>query len=328
MAPSVTIVIGLALLFGLLNGMHDARNVVFTLISSRAYSARVALGVTALAELTGPFVFGVAVANAIGRGIVQAEAIDQQVLIAAVGAAILWNLITWFLRMPSSSSHALVGGLLGAASIHAGAQAVEVNGLFKTLISLFASPIVGFVFGFFVLRLIFLLSWNATPRINEFFKRSQILTAIVLGLSHGSNDSQKMMGVITLALVTGGYLDEFSVPLWVIAACALALAVGTTVGGWRLIHRVGASLYKIRPVDGFATQLTSSLVIVGASLIGGPVSATQVINSAIMGIGTAERASKVRWGIAQEIVTAWFLTIPCSAMVAAGLYYVITRISL
>ncbi|MBI4926327.1 MAG: inorganic phosphate transporter, partial [Anaerolineae bacterium] len=328
MPPLILVVIVLALLFGFLNGMHDSRNVVSTMISSRAYSPRVALGVTALAEFAGPFVFGVAVANAIGRGIVDSDAINQQVLIVALASAILWNLITWFMRVPSSSSHALIGGILGAASMRAGAQVVMVNGLLKILISLFASPIIGFVFGFLVLRLILVLSWNATPRINDFFKNSQLVTALVLGLSHGSNDSQKTMGIITLALVAGGYLGSFAVPLWVVTLCALALAFGTAVGGWRLIHRVGGSFYKIRPVDGFATQVTSAIVIIAASLVGGPVSATQVINSAIMGIGTAERANKVRWGIAQEIVTAWIFTIPAAALVAAALYLIVTRIGI
>jgi PiT family inorganic phosphate transporter len=326
MPPLIIGVIVLALLFGFLNGMHDSRNIVSTMISSRAYSPRVALGVTALAEFTGPFIFGVAVAQTIGRGIVDTRAVSPEVLIVALGSAILWNLVTWFMKIPSSSSHALIGGMLGAVSMRAGAQAVNVDGLFKILISLFASPIIGFVFGFFVLRLIIVLSWKATPRINEFFKKSQLLTALVLGLSHGSNDGQKTMGIITLALVTGGLISSFLVPFWVVLICALSLSLGTTIGGWILIHKVGAPFYKIRPLDGFATQLTSSLIIIGASLFGGPVSATQVINSAIMGIGTAERANKVRWGLVREIVVGWVLTIPAASLVAAGLYMLWVRI--
>jgi inorganic phosphate transporter, PiT family len=328
MSSLIITVIVLALLFGFLNGMHDSRNVVSTMISSRAYSPRVALSVTALAEFTGPFIFGVAVAQTIGRGIVDIEAVNSQVLIVALGSAILWNLVTWYMKIPSSSSHALIGGMLGAVSVRAGAQAINVDGLLKILISLFVSPIIGFVFGFFVLKLIMVLFWMATPRINEFFKRSQLLTALVLGLSHGSNDGQKTMGIITLALVTGGYISSFIVPFWVIVLCALALAMGTAIGGWILIHKVGGQFYKIRPVDGFATQVTSSIVIIGASLVGGPVSATQVINSAIMGIGTAERANKVRWGIAREIVTGWILTIPASTLIAVGLYLLLTWLGL
>jgi PiT family inorganic phosphate transporter len=302
--------------------------VVSTIISSRAYSPRIALGATALAEFVGPFVFGAAVAQTIGRGIVDSNAVNSKVLIVAVGAALLWNVSTWFMKVPSSSSHALIGGMLGAVSMRAGAQAVQVDGLFKILLSLFASPIIGFIFGFLALKWILVLSWKATPHINEFFKSSQLITALALGISHGSNDGQKTIGVITLALFSGGYLSTFSIPTWVVISCALALALGTVVGGWRLIHTTGGRYYKIRPVDGFATQLASSLVIIGASLVGGPVSATQVINTAIMGVGTAERASKVRWGIVQEIVMAWILTIPAATVIAAVLYLILTRLGL
>jgi PiT family inorganic phosphate transporter len=319
------VLIFLALLFAFLNGMHDSRNVVSTVISSRAFSPGVALGITALAEFAGPFVFGVAVAQAIGRGVVDAEAVDERVLIITLASAILWNLVTWAMRVPSSSSHALIGGLLGAVSMRAGATAVQPAGLLQILISLFVSPVIGFVIGFILLKLILALSWKATPRINEFFKRSQLLTALVLGLSHGSNDGQKTMGMIALALYTGGYLTSFSVPLWVVALSAAALSLGTTIGGWRLIHRVGSTFYKIRPVDGFTTQLASATVIVIASLVGGPVSATQVINSAIMGVGTAERANKVRWGVVQEIITAWIFTIPVTGFLAAGIYLLSVR---
>ena len=325
MPTIIIILVILALLFAFLNGMHDSRNVVSTVISSRAFSPGVALGITALAEFSGPFIFGVAVAQAIGRGIVDSEAVNERVLIVALASSILWNLVTWTIRVPSSSSHALIGGLLGAVSMRAGAQAVQVAGLLRILISLFASPIIGFVVGFIFLRIILALSWRATPRINEFFKNSQLLTAIALGISHGSNDGQKTMGIISLALFTGGYLGSFTVPLWVIVLSATALALGTTVGGWRLIHQVGGSFYKIRPVDGFTTQLASAVVIISASLAGGPVSATQVINSAIMGVGTAERASKVRWGIVQEIITGWIFTIPATVFLAAGIYLLSIR---
>jgi len=316
----------LALLFAFLNGMHDSRNVVSTVISSRAFSPAVALGITALAEFAGPFVFGAAVAQAIGRDIVDAEAVNERVLAVALASAIVWNLITWAMRIPSSSSHALVGGLLGAVSMRAGAQAVQAAGLFRILIALFASPVIGFIAGFLLLRLILALSRNASPRINELFKRSQLLTALILGLSHGSNDGQKTMGMITLALFAGGYLGTFAIPLWVVLLSAAALSLGTTLGGWRLIHKIGGTFYKIRPVDGFTTQLAASAVIVIASLLGGPVSATQVINSAIMGVGTAERANKVRWGTVQEIITGWIFTIPVTGFIAAGIYLLSTRL--
>ena len=324
--PSILfIVISMALLFGFLNGMHDSRNVVSTIISSRAYSPQVAMGVTILAELSGPFVFGVAVANAIGRDIAIPNAITLEVILVALVSAVLWNLFTWKLGIPSSSSHALIGGIVGAVSTRAGAQAIQVYGLLRILISLFASPIIGFLFGFLILKVILFLSRNATPRINNFFKSSQLFTAVALGLSHGSNDGQKTMGVITLALVIGGYLGSFSVPLWVIALCAIALASGTAVGGLSLLNKPGSSFYKTRPVDGYSTQVASAVVIIGASIIGGPVSATQVINSAIMGVGAAERVNKVRWGIAQDIIMAWIFTIPATAFIASGIYLIANR---
>jgi PiT family inorganic phosphate transporter len=326
MSPSIVVLILLALFFSFMNGVHDSRNVVSTMISSRAFSPRFALWVTALAEFTGPFIFGSVVAQTIGRGVIVSTAVNQQVLLVALITAILWNLMTWFIKLPSSSSHALIGGLLGAASMRAGAQAVQVDGFLKILLSLFLSPIIGFLIGLILFRIILVLCRNATPRINVFFKKAQLITGLALGLSHGSNDGQKTMGIITLALVTGGYLATFTIPIWVIVLCALALALGTTVGGWRLIHTVGGILfYKVRPVDGFTSQLTSALVILGASLVGGPVSATQIMNSAIMGAGAAERANKVRWGMVQDIIVAWILTIPATSFVSAGIYLLANR---
>jgi PiT family inorganic phosphate transporter len=319
-------VIILGLLFDFLNGIHDSSNVVATMISSRAFSPRVALGVTAVAEFLGPFIFGVAVAQSIGNDIVASNLISTQVLLVALISAILWNLITWYLGFPSSSSHALIGGILGAVVMAAGWQAIEIKGLEKILIALFSSPFIGFVFGYIFLKIIKLLSWKATPRINSFFKRSQILTGITLALSHGANDAQKTMGIITLALVTSGTIKVFVVPLWVIILCAAMIALGTAVGGWRLIRTLGGKIYKIRPVDGFASQLASAIVILGNSLLGGPVSTTQVVSSAIMGVGAGERANKVRWGVAQEITMAWLFTIPATALVAASLYWVVNWI--
>ena len=325
MTTLVIVVIVLALAFDFLNGIHDSSNVVATMISSRAFSPRVALGVTAIAEFSGPFLFGVAVAKTIGHEIVAAETISTLVLVAALASAIVWNLLTWYLGFPSSSSHALIGGLIGSVSMAAGFQAIQMAGIEKILLTLFTSPIIGFVVGFLVLRLIYILAWNATPRVNAFFKRSQMITGVALALSHGANDAQKSMGIITLALVIGGYLQEFTVPLWVIVMCAGMIAFGTSVGGWSLIRTLGGKFFKIRPVDGFAAQVASASVILTASLIGGPVSTTQVVSSAIMGVGAAERANKVRWHVAQEIITAWVLTIPASAAVGAGVYWLISK---
>jgi len=318
-------VILLALLFDFLNGIHDSSNIVATMISSRAFSPVTALGMTALAEFSGPFLFGVAVATTIGHEVVAAEAISTQVLIAALISAILWNLLTWYLGFPSSSSHALVGGFVGAVLISAGWQALHLAGLEKVLIALFVSPIIGFVIGFLFLRLILILSWNATPAINGVFKKSQLVTGLALALSHGSNDAQKTMGIITLALVTSGYIDSFVVPIWVIFLCAAMIAAGTAVGGWKLIRTLGGKFFKIRPVDGIAAQFASAAVILTASLFGGPTSTTQVVSSAIMGVGAAERVNKVRWGVAGEIATAWLLTIPATILMGAGLYWLLIQ---
>jgi len=319
-------VIVLALIFDFLNGIHDSSNVVATMISSRAIPPRVALGMTALANFFGPFIFGVAVAETIGHEIVAAEAISPQVLLAALASAIIWNLLTWYLGFPSSSSHALIGGFIGAVMIGAGWQAIQLHGLEKILLALFASPVIGYIVGFIILKLIFIICWNATPKVNFLFKRGQIVTALALALSHGTNDAQKTMGIITLALVTGGYLKVFAVPIWVIGICAGMIALGTAVGGWKLIRTLGGKFYKIRPVDGFASQLASAIVILGASLLGGPVSTTQVVSSAIMGVGAAERINKVRWGVAQEIAAAWLLTIPATALVASGIYWIMNAL--
>ena len=323
MEPITIAVIALALVFDFLNGIHDSSNVVATMISSRALEPRLALGLTALANFFGPFVFGVAVATTIGEEIVAASAINENVLLAALASAIFWNLLTWYLGFPSSSSHALMGGFIGAVIVGAGWGSIHLAGMEKILIALFTSPIIGFIIGYLILRITIIFSWNASPRINQFFRQSQVLTALALALSHGTNDAQKTMGIITLALVTDGFLTVFKVPTWVILACATMIALGTALGGWKLIRTLGGRIFKIRPVDGFASQLASAAVILGASLVGGPVSTTQVVSSAILGVGTGERANKVRWGVAQEIVTAWLLTIPATALVAAGFYWLL-----
>ena len=326
MTTPLIIIVIFSLGFDFLNGVHDSRNVVATMISTRALSPRKALLMTAAAEFSGPFIFGVAVAETIGHEIVSSHNITLQVLMAALLSAIVWNLLTWYLGFPSSSSHALIGGFIGSVVMGAGTGAIQMAGVAKILIALFTSPIIGFVAGYLLLKLILRLSWKASPRINSLFRRGQLVTAIALALSHGANDAQKTMGIITLALLTGGYLSEFVVPTWVIFICALMIALGTSVGGWRLIHTIGKKFYRIRPIDGFTTQITSAVVILGASLVGGPVSTTQVVSSAVMGVGAGERANRVRWGVAQEIAVAWLLTIPLSALVGAGMYWVLDLI--
>jgi PiT family inorganic phosphate transporter len=325
MEPQMIVLIVLALGFDFLNGVHDSSNIVATMICSRALSPRWALTLTAIAEFCGPFIFGVAVAKTIGDEIVLPGTVSMPTLIAALTAAILWNLFTWFMGFPSSSSHALIGGLVGAVVMSAGWGVIKLAGVEKVLLTLFTSPIIGLIFGFLITRLIMFLCWNATPKVNGFFKKGQIVTAISLALSHGANDAQKSMGIITLGLVTTGFIKSFEVPLWVIFICATMIALGTSVGGWKLIKTLGAKFYRIRPIDGFATQMTSAIVILGASLFGGPVSTTQVVSSAIMGVGSAERVNKVRWGVVKEIAVAWLMTIPITALIGAGVFWIINQ---
>lgn len=319
-------VIALALTFDLLNGIRDSSNIVATMISSRSFSTRTALAITAAAEFAGPLIFGVAVARTIAGDLVEKGSINLEILVAALGTAILWNLLTGVLGIPSSSSHALFGGLIGAVATGVGWQAIHMAGIIKVLIALFTSPLIGLVFGYLITRLTLFLCWDASPRINWFFKRAQILTAVGLALSYGANDAQKSMGIITLGLVTAGYLEVFQVPTWVIFACVSMIALGTLLSGKKLIRTLGTKFYKIRPVDSFNTQLSSAIVILSASLLGGPVSTTQVVSTAIMGVGAAERMNKVRWGVAGEIATAWLLTIPSTALVGAGLYWAISHV--
>jgi PiT family inorganic phosphate transporter len=325
MLTLIIVLVSIALIFNFLNGFHDSSNIVATMISSRALPPRMALGMTAVAEFLAPFIFGVAVAKTIGEDIVAPGTVNIEVIFAALLSAILWNIITWLIGIPSSSSHALIGGIIGAVGVGAGLKAIQMGGLEKVLIALFISPIIGLIAGYAFTRLIFFLARGASPRINWFFKRSQIFTAVALAFSHGTNDAQKTMGIIALGLVTTGYLTQFYIPVWVIALSAGAISLGTAFGGWRLIRTLGSKFYKIRPVHGFSTQVTSASIILGAALLGGPVSTTQVVSSAIMGAGSAERLSKVRWGVAGNIALAWLLTIPSTALVAAGLYWLLLR---
>jgi PiT family inorganic phosphate transporter len=317
------IIIVIALIFDFLNGFHDSSNIVATMISSRAMSPRGALIMTAVAEFAGPFLFGVAVATTIGSEVVDPAAITSAVIIAALSSAILWNLFTWYFGWPSSTSHALVGGLIGSVGVASGLGTIQLAGLQKVLIALFLSPLLGLVCGYLVLKVIYFLARGASPGINALFRRAQWGTSLALALSHGTNDAQKTMGIIAMAMVTTGYMAEFRVPWWVITLSAGAIALGTALGGWRLIETLGAKFYKIRPVHAFGSQLTSAGIILGAALLGGPVSTTQVVSSSIMGAGSADRVSKVRWTVARDIALAWLLTIPVSALMAAGLYLVV-----
>ncbi len=323
MSLQLYIVIGLALIFDFLNGVHDSSNIVATMIASRAFRPGTALGLTAVANFFGPFLFGVAVAVTIGEEVAQSTALNLDVLIACLFGAIVWNVLTWIMGIPSSSSHALIGGMVGAVLAGAGFDALKLHGLEKVIVALITSPILGFLFGFIFTRIIYFLVQNASNGINEFFKRGQLITALGMAFSHGTNDAQKTMGIITLSLLIGGYIDEFKVPFWVIGLSAGAIALGTALGGWKLIRTLGGKFYKIRPIHSFSTQLTSSFVILSASFLGLPVSTSQVVSSAIIGVGSSERFGKVRWSVAEEIVMAWIITIPASALISAGVYWVI-----
>jgi PiT family inorganic phosphate transporter len=325
MSLSLLILIGLGVAYAFLNGVHDSSSIVATMISSRAIQPRAALLLTAVAEFAGPLVFGIAVANTIGREIADAQFLNIQVIIAALLSAIIWNVLTWVLAIPSSSSHALIGGIIGAVVMGAGFKAILMAGVAKVLISLFISPILGFLTGYLFAQLVFLLSWKASPRINGVFRKLQIITSFGLALSHGSNDAPKSMGLITLGLLVSGQIDQFVVPDWVVLMGAGAISLGTATGGWQLIRTLGSKFYRIRPIHGFSAQVSSAIVTLTASLLGGPTSTTQVVSTAIMGVGAAERLSKVRWGVAGEILSTWLITIPATGLLAAGIYWLIEQ---
>jgi PiT family inorganic phosphate transporter len=319
--------ISIALIFDFLNGFHDSANVVATIISSRTLSGKTALLMAALANFAGPFIFGVAVAKTIGHGIAVPDFITVEVLIAALISACIWNLVTWFFGIPASSSHALIGGLIGAVLIGGGIQAIISKGIIKVFVALFVSPIIGLLFGWLTMKIIYLFLKKASPKANYVFKMGQIPTAIAMALSHGANDAQKTMGVITLGLVTTGYQKEFSVPTWVILISASAICLGTFGGGWRLIKTLGVKFYKIKPIHSFASQFASAVVIITASIFGGPVSTTQVVSMSIMGAGAGERISKVRWLVLKNIFMSWVLTIPITALLSIPIYWLIKLLS-
>ena len=312
-----------ALVFDFLNGFHDSANVVATMIVSRAMSIKAALWFAAVANFLGPFLFGVAVARTVGSEVAAPEAISIAVVLAALLSASAWNVLTWRLGIPSSSSHALIGGIVGAVLIAGGAHAIRSAGLWKIAIALILSPFLGFVVAVLIMQLTRFALRHATPSANLLLSRLQIFTALILALSHGGNDAQKTMGIIAMGLLSLGYTDHFVVPVWVILASASAIGLGTVFGGWRIIRKLGAGFYRIRPIHGFTAQAASGAVIMCASLFGGPVSTTQVVSMAILGAGAAERKSKVRWAALNEIALAWVMTVPATALLAMPLYLLI-----
>jgi len=328
------------LIFDYTNGFHDASNIIATVIASRAMTPIQAVIIVAVFEFLGPVLGGTAVADTIGKfvDISSLQAIDSMaIILCGIIGAITWNLGTWWLGIPSSSSHALVGGLVGAVVVSAGVDHVawgfneavhgHFTGVTKVLAALVLSPIIGFWTGFTIHRMMKFLLRAATPIVNKYLRNVQFFTAAGLAFSHGANDAQKSMGIITLVLLLGGFIPEFEVPFWVILTCATAITMGIMSGGWRIVRTVGFGIYKVRPLHAFNAQLTSASVIFAASMIGAPVSTTHVVSSSIMGIGSSERAKAVRWNKAREIVKTWVITIPGAATVAIISYYLVHLIT-
>ena len=314
-------VVVLALVFDYINGFHDTANAIATSVSTRALPPRVAVYMAACLNFAGAM-YSTGVAKTIGSDIVTAASmVNEPIIIAAMVGAIFWNLLTWWLGIPSSSSHALIGGVMGAVIISKGMVALKVSGIVKIVLSLVLSPLLAIVCGFLVMNALFWAFRKQAPAlVNHQFKKLQILAAAMMSFAHGSNDAQKAMGIITLALVSAGYLDVFDVPFWVKVSAALAMGCGTAFGGWRIIKTMGAKIFKLEPINGFSADINSSLVIFSATLLHLPVSTTHVVSGSIMGVGAAKRINAVRWGVAQQMVMAWVLTIPSTALVSALTY--------
>ena len=314
---SLVVVIVLAVAFDYINGFHDTANAIATSVATRALHPRHAILMATAFNFIGAFA-GTAVAKTIGAGLVDETTTTQAVVAAALIGAITWNLITWYLALPSSSSHALIGGLLGATIVAAGFGALKLDGIFnKVLVPMISSPVIGFTGAFLLMLVIYWIFRNAKRKpMARRFRRLQVISAGYMAFSHGSNDAQKTMGIITLALFAAGAIPTIDVPLWVIVISATAISLGTAVGGWRIMATMGHRVVDLEPVHGFAAETTAATVILGAAQFGAPVSTTHVISSAIMGVGSAKRASAVRWEIAGQMGMAWILTIPCTALVS------------
>ncbi len=322
----VAIVIVVALVFDFVNGFHDAANSIATVVSTRVLSPRYAVIWAAFFNFIAFLVFATHVANTIGTGVVDPSVIDSSVVFAALAGAIAWDLITWWFGIPSSSSHALIGGLAGAAVAKAGTAGVlNTAGLTKIGVSIFLSPTFGLVLGFALMVLVFWLCRRLTPsRVDAWFRRGQLFSAALYSLGHGGNDAQKTMGIIAVLLYANGVLgEEFYVPFWVVLACHAAMGLGTLTGGWRIVRTMGLRITKLKPVGGFCAETAGASMLFLATNLGVPVSTTHTITGAIVGVGSVTNASAVRWGVAGRIVWAWLLTIPCSALIAAVTWAVV-----
>lgn len=321
------IAIIIALIFDFVNGFHDAANSISTIIATRVLTPFQAVAMASFWNFIGAFVFGVAIAKTVGSGIIVKEAAVIDVLLAALIGAIIWNLITWRLSLPSSSSHALIGGLVGAAMAFGGVGMIQFSGLNKTVAFIVLAPLFGIIGAIAFTLMVFLFSRRFSPlAVNSWFKRLQLVSASWYSLGHGTNDAQKTMGVIAAVLFSAGFIDSFRIDRWVILAAHAAIALGTLAGGWRIVKTMGLRLSKLRPVDGFCAESGGALTLLGTAHFGIPVSTTHVIASSIMGVGLTKRVSGVRWGVARTIVLTWLLTIPMSAFFAAVSHVLIVRL--
>jgi len=327
LAPYVIGIIAVAYGFDFVNGFHDAANSVATVISTRVLPPFAAVAMAAFFNFIAFAVFGVAVATTIGSNIVEPSVVTPNLVLAALIGAICWDLLTWYLGLPSSSSHALIGGLVGAAVVKAGLGSLMWGGLQTVLSFMVISPIIGFLLAFALMTALIRLFFNTSVHvINRYFRRLQLVSSALVSLSHGTNDAQKTMGVVTALLVSTGYLTTFAVPLWVAVLAASSIALGTSFGGWRIVRTLGFKMTRLDPVHGFSIETASAATIIAASLRAIPVSTTHIVSGAVMGSGATRGASTVRWGVARRIVWAWIITIPMSALVAAVAYLVITVI--
>jgi inorganic phosphate transporter, PiT family len=322
---AVVIVVGLA--FDFTNGFHDTANYVATWVGTRALSPRMAVAISAAANLAGAFVT-TAVAKTVGKGIIDTGLATEKTVLAALVGAILWNLLTWWLGLPSSSTHALIGGLVGAALVQSGSNGVQWHGILeKVVIPGAVSPAIGFAGAFLLMVIIYRVFFRAPPGVaHRGFRYGQLVTGTWVAFTHGANDAQKTMGVIALALVANGNISEFYVPTWVKIAAGLTIAAGTYAGGWRIIRTLGQRIYKMQPEHGFAAQLSAGTTLYAGTHFGFPISTTHVVTGAIMGAGATRRVSAVKWGVAGNILFAWLLTLPAAGLVAAALYYPVSWI--
>ena len=322
MTATVFFLIFLALLFDFLNGFHDSANSIATVVSTRVLPPRYAVIWAAFFNFVAFLFFGLHVANTIGKGIIDITIVDQQIIFGALIGACGWNIITWYFGLPTSSSHALIGGMIGAALVKSGPKSLVWHGILKTGSFILVSPIFGFVLGLILSILVYWVFRRSTPaKVDHIFRKGQLVSAALYSLGHGGNDAQKTMGIIASLLFSAGLLGEkFFIPFWVVLSCYSAIALGTMFGGWRIVKTMGQKVAKLKPVNGFCAELSAAVALFISSGLGIPVSTTHTITGAIMGVGSARRVSAVRWGVAQGIIMAWFLTIPCAAAISATAY--------